>query len=1574
MRRLPFVAGLPLPLLVVLLSGAATQVQAAKFISVNVLDKDYLVVSISDGDVTHNEGAAETVTRYTPALSTSAAANTANWTLTSSQDGNYGTAGKHPLNCYRKTKLSGHGQMEWVGSDFRYEYTYQHWIFLKLPNSLQQGMTYTLAIASATNSDVTSASVTFDIYNSRSEAVHVNLVGYVAGADHKAADLYQWMGDGGARDYSSFQGNTVYVYDVGSGLATPIGLVTYWKPSGGDVFGFNLTRSAVWNADFPGFTSTGSYRLVVEGVGCSQDFTIASNVYANPFRVTLRGFYYMRIGQDNPTGISPPPRTPLYIPGTSPSNTTVYLTTVTPWDSSWSAIPSDQWDNPNSWAAYRKAGNPTNPNAWGGHSDAADWDRHLGHVSIIYDMLLPYILTGGALSDDSAGIRESGNGIPDIIDEARYEVDFWLRLRDGSGYSHGVTNPNSNNELFQAGPTAMAAWANAANAAMLAEAFRIAGQTTLMNSYRDAAVTAYNTASGLSDQQLDTTQDVGYTTVRGRDLKMTAAAFLYNVTGDQAYENVVNAESVCTTANAELENATRNQTWATAAYLLTPRTVHYPTLQSNMKASVINEAKNKEANLIESRPSRRATDDRPGYFRTSQNVQRTMIAHKVADSQGDRDLFRKALALEADWGLGRNPLNMIEMGTATTPLASKRSVEYMYTSGRDDGVAGIDPGHTPYLNLDDWYCGMTMGCPSTLYTNGYPADFKNTWPIAEGYFNSPWVWAHSEFTPQQTMRGKTALYGYLYAIGGGASNPTLTVSKSGSGSGTVTSSPAGINCGSTCSASYASGTGVTLTAAAAGGSTFAGWSGACSGTGTCAVTMSANQSVTATFNLVSTRGTYGNNGNPWAIASSGTTRIQAENYDTGGEGVAFHDSDTTNSGGQYRSDGVDVETTTDTGGGTNVGWIAAGEWLEYTVNVAAAGTYDLKLRLARQPTGTSAMSVAFGGIDKTGSLTVPSTGGWQTWTDVTKTGVSLSAGQQYLRITMVGADFNVNWIEVTAAAAPTYALTVSKSGTGSGTVTSSPAGINCGGTCSASYTSGTSVTLTAAAASGSSFAGWSGACTGTGTCAVTMSAAQSVTATFNLITYTLTVTKSGTGTGSVTSSPAGISCGSDCSEPYASGTGVTLTAAPDAGSTFAGWSGACSGTGTCALTMSANQSATASFNVVSTRGTYGNSGVPWAISSSGTTRIQAENYDTGGEGVAFHDSDTTNSGGQYRSDGVDVETTTDTGGGYNVGYVVAGEWLEYTVNVAAAGTYDLKLRLARQPTGTSAMSVAFGGIDKTGSLTVPSTGGWQTWTDVTKTGVSLSAGQQYMRITMVGADFNVNWIEITPSSAPTYALTVSKAGTGGGTVTSSPAGINCGSDCSESYASGTNVTLTATAAGGSTFAGWSGACTGTGTCAVTMSAARAVTATFNSTTPVVTIYGDALASDWSNWSWSATIDFNGASPVRVGTRAINVTYQAYGGLSLRKGTALSTSGYSSLKFWVYGGTGSNKSLRVYTQTADTSGESTAVIVTAVANTWTEITVTLSSLGNPASIKRLNIQENGGATQPMMTFDEIRLAP
>ena len=213
------------------------------------------------------------------------------------------------------------------------------------------------------------------------------------------------------------------------------------------------------------------------------------------------------------------------------------------------------------------------------------------------------------------------------------------------------------------------------------------------------------------------------------------------------------------------------------------------------------------------------------------------------------------------------------------------------------------------------------------------------------------------------------------------------------------------------------------------------------------------------------------------------------------------------------------------------------------------------------------------------------------------------------------------------------------------------------------------------------------------------------------------------------------------------------------------WWGSASGPGTLVQT-NGNDVATAPFATaplaLSTNASYLQ--LPWSTDGIG---IQAENFDQGGEGVGYHDVDSANLGqAVYRQPwGVDIQATTDTGGGYNVGYVKAGEWLDYTMNIAAAGTYDLDVRVAYSSSGGT-FHFELDGVNITGTMTMPNTGGTQTWKTITKLGVQLPAGQHVLRLVMdannsAGAIGNFNWFNFrnenpnpTPAAASNLVATL----------------------------------------------------------------------------------------------------------------------------------------------------------------------------------------------------------------------------
>ncbi len=399
----------------------------------------------------------------------------------------------------------------------------------------------------------------------------------------------------------------------------------------------------------------------------------------------------------------------------------------------------------------------------------------------------------------------------------------------------------------------------------------------------------------------------------------------------------------------------------------------------------------------------------------------------------------------------------------------------------------------------------------------------------------------------------------------------VSVSLAGSGGGTVTSSPAGIDCGTTCSVAFAEGTTVTLTATAVAGSVFSGWSGECSGTGNCVLTLDSDKNATATFDqLPSFVLDVTLSGNGGGVVSSSPSGIDCQPSCS----ASF-------------AEGTQVTlTATPNANSTFAGWSGAGcsGSGDCTVTLNADTTVDAAFTATHLPvdvalTGSGSGSVtsspagidcpgdcseAFG-VNQTVTLTAHPAGGsaFTGWS-----GDCTGPGNCVL-------DMSNGPYSVSAGFEPLRTLTVQPQGGGSGTVTSSPAGIDCPGDCGEQYVDGTVVTLTPVADPGSVFAGWTGACSGTGGCMVTMDQNRTVNAVFQTGSFPLTVAINGSG--GVISDPAGIDCPGDCTETYLAGSVIELTATPSAGHSFAGWSGACSGTGPCVVTMNEARAVTAGF-------------------------------------------------------------------------------------------------------------------------------------------------------------------------------------------------------------------------------------------------------------------------------------------------------------------------------------------------------------------------------------------------------------
>jgi len=460
-----------------------------------------------------------------------------------------------------------------------------------------------------------------------------------------------------------------------------------------------------------------------------------------------------------------------------------------------------------------------------------------------------------------------------------------------------------------------------------------------------------------------------------------------------------------------------------------------------------------------------------------------------------------------------------------------------------------------------------------------------------------------------------------------------------------------------------------------------------------------------------------------AAAIPGT--VQAETYDTGGQGVAYSVSSTNGSGNSYRTDGIDLEATTDTGGGYDMGWTTGGQWFRYTVNVATSGTYTVSFRVAAESAVTDAFHLSnTAGTNLSGSVNVADTGGWQNWTTVTAT-VTLAAGPQTLTLNQDNPGWNINYVTFAATAEAPYGSTP----------TAIPGKVSASNYDTGGQSVGYNVTSTNGTGNGYRNDG------------IDLEATSDTGGGYDLgwttggqwFRYTVNVTMAGAYT--VSFRVAAESAVTDAFHlSNAAGTNLSgSVSVPDTG----GWQDWTTITAIVTLpagqqTLTLNQD-NAGWNInyatfsASPEAPFGGT----APAIPGT--VQAENYDTGGQGVAYNVSSTNGSANSYRTDGIDLEATTDTSGGYDMGWTTSGQWFRYTVNVATAGAYTVSFRVAAE----SAVSDEFhlsnsGGTNLSGSVSVPDTGGWQDWTTVTAT-VTLAAGPQTLTLNQDNPGWNINY-------------------------------------------------------------------------------------------------------------------------------------------------------------------------------------------------------------------------------------------
>ena len=741
---------------VILFLGGGCALLASDLIEITPVTNQILLLHFDDGYVEHHglgEDGNSDVVHQKP-FSTYKGENRESYSISSADDANYAEA-QHPTQVGRKSK----------GKDFTINYgqgtpyVMEHFIYLKLPFPMQEAHSYNIHLDRlAQNGD--DFSFRFDIPLVRSETIHVNQIGYAPQAPVKLAYLSHWMGDLGPTDLSDYNGRHFSLATIGPGAMEvkyrgEIVLRKKLETDGPDCgypdhapYG-SYTDADVYVCDFSDFAEPGEYVLVVDNMGASFPFRIDKDVYREAFYTTIRGLYHQRCG----TALEEP-----YTHWTRgrchhPAETdTVIL-------SEWMYM-----DGENAFTQLPQYATDEKRPYWGGWHDAGDWDRRHLHLDASQALMLVYELRPDNFSDDELNIPESGNGIPDILDEAKWNVDFFKRLQDEDGGVHGgietihhpqegVGSVEDRDQWYAYAPDAVASFHYAGAACQMGWCLKLAGFPEMLNEYVESAKRAY-------DWALANTRPEDENRPLVRDVRFFAAAWLFKTTGEQKYQDQFIADNQIQNEHTSLsEWQQREQEWGVWTFVMTEQPGIDAALRTKLEKATINWAYSVHIDNARRRGYRFGNNWWMPVGWGQATIPR-ILPLAVAYHLTEDETFLSYGYTTCDYTLGANPLNMVWV----TGLGERSPQEVLHIDSwyyhQDKGMA---PGLVPFGPyrydegpLDPWghYWGQYTAYPDAA-----------EWPSHELWFENRYSPDTNEFVVN-TIGEAAAAYGFLGSPGG----------------------------------------------------------------------------------------------------------------------------------------------------------------------------------------------------------------------------------------------------------------------------------------------------------------------------------------------------------------------------------------------------------------------------------------------------------------------------------------------------------------------------------------------------------------------------------------------------------------------------------------------------------------------------------------------------------------------------------------------------------------------------------------------------------------------------------------